>query len=121
LATSGLVSRIRVIQFSESKGSESLIFKVTDALGNITNLTNDLIGRVTQKEAVLTNDDNQLIDFIYDGNSNITGINLPTGNEHLFEFNAVDKETVYVPPSIALPNHKAERFYDLDKRLTRIV
>ncbi|WP_114325995.1 RHS repeat domain-containing protein [Candidatus Colwellia aromaticivorans] len=97
-----------------------MIFKITDAQDNITNLTNDLIGRVTQKEAVLTNDDNQLIDFTYDGNSNITGMVLPTGNEHLFEFNAVDKETAYVPPNIALPDHKTERFYDLDKRLTRI-
>jgi len=32
----------------------------------------------------------------------------------------VDKETLYVPPNIALPDHKTERFYDLDKRLTRI-
>ncbi|WP_114325998.1 RHS repeat-associated core domain-containing protein [Candidatus Colwellia aromaticivorans] len=113
---SGAMERTSTLDYNE----HGYLATITDAQNNITNLTNDLIGRVTQKEAVLTNDDNQLIDFTYDGNNNITSINLPTGNEHLFEFNAVDKETLYVPPSIALPDHKTERFYDLDKRLTRI-
>jgi len=113
---SGAMARTSTLDYNE----HGYISSITDALGNVTNLTNDLLGRITQKESVLTNDDNQLIDFTYDGNSNIIGLNLPTGDEHLFEFNALDKETVYVPPSIALPNHTTERFYDLDKRLTRI-
>lgn len=112
----GVNQRTSYLEYDE----HGYLTSFTDALDNVTNFTSDLMGRVTQIEEVITNEENQLIDFSYDGNSNITGITLPTSDEHIFEFNALDKETAYIPPNITLPNHTTEKFYDLDKRLTRI-
>lgn len=94
---------------------------ITNAIGNITTINNDLLGRNQQTTQISSQSDDKFIDYSRDGIGNILGITLPMGDEHTMAYNAVNDESLYVSPDIGLPNHSTQRFYDLNNRLTGIV
>jgi RHS repeat-associated protein len=89
---------------------------VTDPLSHTTSYTNDLMGRPTQTQFA----DNRLLGTAYDGDSNTTGVTLPSGQLHSFTFTPVDLIASYTPPSVSSASPTTQYVYDLDRNLKTV-
>ena len=90
----------------------------TDALNRTTRYEYDLLGRLSVK--TLAN--GRAIHYSYDANGNLTGIIPPGKSEHVIEYNAVDDESQYTPPSVWQINTPYTQYrYNHDRELTQII
>ncbi|TGG89401.1 hypothetical protein E4656_19895 [Natronospirillum operosum] len=97
--------------------------RVTNALGQSVNLTNDAVGRVTSQ----LNPDGSQVHYDYDALGQLTEITLGTGERHRFYYTSRDDIERYRPPqandlateSPIGPDHPTTRYiYNLDRQLT---
>ena len=103
----------RLTRFSYS--TDGYLETITDPLERITRLDRDSVGRVLVQQRP----DGEHTGFRYDPNSNTTGITPPGRREHQFDFDEVDLETRYHPPSTAeVPDPDTAQQYNLDQQLT---
>jgi RHS repeat-associated protein len=88
---------------------------LTDALGRASHYTRDAAGRITEHQAP----DTSVTLIAYDENSNVTGIEVPTRDQHTFEYNTVDLPSAYVPPVVnGGGSGRSSYAYNADRQLT---
>ena len=97
--------------------AQGYLSSITDALSRSVTFTNDVVGRVTSQRLP----DGRTIQYSYDANGNLTNLVLPGKTAHVFNYNAVDKETDSTPPSLSGVQTVTHYNYNLDKQLTEVL
>jgi len=120
-------ARGRVSSYIEGTGLDSRISKLSyDTLGNLESITDaenkttsfgyDLAGRVTSQTLA----DGRVINYSYDKNGNLSALTPPGKSAHVFNYNDVDQETIYTPPTLSGISTITQYEYNLDKQLELI-
>ncbi|MCL1041909.1 DUF1566 domain-containing protein [Shewanella marisflavi] len=108
----------RISTFSyDDQASKGALTSMTDALGHVTAFEYDVLGRLNKT----IYPDGRVLEQSYDSNGNLASLTPPGRPVHLFNYNSVDKETDYTPPSVtgvATPQTRYD--YDRDRKLTSI-
>lgn len=92
--------------------SDGYVSSITDALNRIVYFENDPVGRVT-KQAL---PDGREINFTYDANGNLTSLQPPGRDAHVFKYTAVDQQEEYTPPDVGAGTNITSYSYNLDKQ-----
>jgi RHS repeat-associated protein len=96
--------------------ARGFLTSVTDPLARQHRFTNDVIGRQTQ--AIAPSGDT--VDFLYDKNSNLTGIH-PFGKDwHQLVYNIVDLFSVYQPPAVGAASSAKSYIYNTSRDLQKV-
>lgn len=121
-------SRGRLQNITFGTGPESRVFqlgydgngyfnKLTNSLAQVTDFTNDILGRITRR----TLPDTRNIDFTFDANGNMTELTPPERDPHVFDYTDIDQEKSYTPPTLVeVADTATTSEYNKDKQLTRI-
>lgn len=97
-------------------GTDGYLASVTDAANRTHSYQRDVVGRVVRK--VLP--DGHEINFSYDPSGNLTSINPPGREAHLFTYDAVDMAESYTPPELPEGSSVTQHHYNLDKQLISV-
>ncbi|MEZ0392870.1 MAG: PKD domain-containing protein, partial [Pseudobdellovibrionaceae bacterium] len=100
-----------------SYNSLGQVTTVTNPEGQTTSLFWDPSSRLTQEKRA----DNKVINYQYDLNSNLSGIQPPDRLLHRFTSNLIDLFAVYTPPTTPNGGGSTRNFYNLDRQITKIV
>ncbi|WP_413944762.1 RHS repeat domain-containing protein [Bdellovibrio sp. HCB-162] len=95
----------------------NLLEKVTDGLGNSTDLSYDNMRRISK----VTYPTGSVIEFTYDLEGNLTGVKPPGKPFHNFEYKLGDSVSAYYPPLSAQLNNGIEYRYDNEDRVSEIL
>ncbi len=97
--------------------AQGYLSSITDPMGRSVTFINDRVGRVTTQRLT----DGRTIQYSYDANGNLTSLTPPGKDAHVFNYNAVDRETDYAPPALNGAQTVTRYNYNLDKQLTDIL
>lgn len=89
---------------------------ITDAENRTTSFVYDLAGRVTSQ----TLSDGRIVNYSYDKNGNLNSLTPPGKSAHVFNYNGVDQQSVYTPPTLSGASTITRYDYNLDKQLDLI-
>jgi RHS repeat-associated protein len=95
---------------------QGYLASVTDPLSHAVSYANDPVGRSTQTHLP----DGRVLGTTYDGNSNTTGVTLPSPESHSFSYTPVDLLASYTPPSVGTGSPATQYVYDLDRHLKTV-
>jgi RHS repeat-associated protein len=108
----------RISTFSfDDQASKGALTSVTDAEGHMTAFEYDILGRLNKT----VYPDGRVLEQSYDSNGNLASLTPPGRPVHVFNYNSVDKETDYTPPSVTgVSTPQTIYDYDRDRKLTSI-
>jgi RHS repeat-associated protein len=102
--------------WTQGYDAQGYLASVTDPLSHAIAYTNDPVGRPTQTQLP----DGRFLGTTYDGNSDTTGVTLPSPESHLFSYTPVDLVASYTPPSVGTGSFATQYVYDLDRKLNTV-
>ena len=105
----------RVTSFSYNLDGQ--ISQIDDAEGRTVQFDYDLAGRVIKKTLA----DGREINLEYDSSGNIRSIAPPGLPSHQFEYNAMELDSNYMPPTIGMGPWNTSQAYNLDHQSLQIV
>lgn len=94
-----------------------LLEKITDALGNSTDLSYDNMKRLSK----IRYSTGSVVEFAYDIEGNLTGIKPPGKPFHNFDYKLGDLVSSYNPPVISQANSGVEYHYDSEDRISEVL